>query len=467
MRYADTLIWLATAASTIDLAVGQTFTKCNPLQGTCPADPALGSSQLFDFTKGSSSAFSAAGAPSYDSNGASFSVAKSGDAPTITSNWYIMFGHVEVVMKAAPGVGIVSSMVLQSDDLDEVDFEWLGADNTQVQSNYFGKGNTGSYNRGAFHANPGNQNGFHTYTVDWTANQIVWQIDGVTVRALTQANAEPNQYPQTPMQLKLGIWSGGDPSNAPGTITWAGGSTNYGAGPYTMQVKSVKAIDYSTGKEYTYGDTSGSWQSIKSNGGTINSSGSGAGSVAVSAAPPVTSVSNGAPLPFSVTPQSVSTFVKPSIYPWIPEPTNSPTTMVTSIAGLPSGWTVTPSGKVVPPSAAPSPSPPVQSTQSQAVSPLASLSAAAGGYETITTYNQQGFPTVVVQPAGFASASKSYDVHGSLITSPPTPVAGGAKGAADVASTSAHIAFATGGAGSKQQNIGLGMVACGLLALMI
>lgn len=193
----------------------------NNVTGTCRADPALGTSELFDFTKGASSTFSAVGVLSYDSNGASFSVAKQGDAPTIISNWYIMFGHIEVVMKAAPGVGIVSSMVLQSDDLDEIDFEWLGADNTQVQSNYFGKGNTGSYNRGAFHPNPGNQNGFHTYTVDWTAKQIVWQIDGVTVRTLTQANAQPNQYPQTPMQLRLGIWSGGDPSNSQGTISKA------------------------------------------------------------------------------------------------------------------------------------------------------------------------------------------------------------------------------------------------------
>lgn len=121
-------------------------------------------------------------------------------------------------MKAAPGVGIVSSMVLQSDDLDEIDYEWLGSDNTQVQSNYFGKGQTTTYNRGAFHPDPSNQDGFHTYTVDWTAKQVVWQIDGTTVRVLTQASAEAGQYPQTPMQLKIGVWSGGDVSNAPGTI---------------------------------------------------------------------------------------------------------------------------------------------------------------------------------------------------------------------------------------------------------
>jgi hypothetical protein len=61
-----------------------------------------------------------------------------------------MFGKVEAVVKAAPGAGIVSSVVLQSDDRDEIDWEWVGSDSEQVQTNYFGKGITGSYNRGAF-----------------------------------------------------------------------------------------------------------------------------------------------------------------------------------------------------------------------------------------------------------------------------------------------------------------------------
>jgi beta-glucanase (GH16 family) len=128
-----------------------------------------------------------------------------------------MFGKVEVTLKAAPGAGIVSSVVLQSDDLDEIDWEWLGADSTEVQSNYFGKGQTTTYNRGAFHPNPDNQANFNTYTIDWTADQILWQINGQTVRSLLPANAD-NQYPQTPMQIKIGAWSGGDSSNAPGTI---------------------------------------------------------------------------------------------------------------------------------------------------------------------------------------------------------------------------------------------------------
>ena len=129
-----------------------------------------------------------------------------------------MFGRVEFVIKAAPGVGIVSSAVLQSDDLDEIDWEWLGSDPGQVQSNYFGKGLTLAYNRGAFHSAPGNQDGFKTYTIDWTADQIVWSIDGKTVRALSSSTASEYPYPQTPMMVKVGAWCGGCPSNAPGTI---------------------------------------------------------------------------------------------------------------------------------------------------------------------------------------------------------------------------------------------------------
>src|SRR5438045_399993 len=107
------------------------------------------------------------GNPTYSSNGVSFTIAKSGDSPTLKSTFYIMFGRVSITMKAAPGKGIVSTVVLISDDLDEIDLEWLGVDNGQVQSNYFGKGITGKYDRGGMHPAPNNQGQFTTYTIDW------------------------------------------------------------------------------------------------------------------------------------------------------------------------------------------------------------------------------------------------------------------------------------------------------------
>jgi beta-glucanase (GH16 family) len=273
-----------------------------------------------------------------------------------------MFGHVDYEIKAAPGIGIVSSAVLQSDCLDEIDWEWLGGDDAQVQSNYFGKGITSSYNRGAFHAANNNHDQFHTYSIDWTSEQIVWQIDGVTVRAMTYAEAETGQYPQTPMRIKVGAWSGGDPSNPAGTIQWAGGPTNYAAGPFTMYLKSIAVTDYSTGSQYTYSDRSGTWQSIQSNGGKINDNGSSGSSPTVAVAPTdPTSTSQStitAPLPFEGThAETTSSFVTPSIYPWIGSATATletaiSTAITTTISGLPSGWTINSSGKVVPPSAA-------------------------------------------------------------------------------------------------------------------
>jgi hypothetical protein len=104
----------------------QTFTACNPLNATCPSDLALGQYAQFDFTQNEANTAiwnSTSTALGFNSNGAGFTIAKSGDSPTIHSNFYIFFGTLSVVMKAAPGTGIVSSIVLLSDDLDEVDWE--------------------------------------------------------------------------------------------------------------------------------------------------------------------------------------------------------------------------------------------------------------------------------------------------------------------------------------------------------
>lgn len=263
-----------------------------------------------------------------------------------------MFGHVDFVVKPAPGVGIVSSAVLQSDDLDEIDWEWVGGDANHVQSNYFSKGQTTSYNRGASHDNPNNQADFHTYSIDWTAEQIAWQIDGTTVRTLTPTTAQ-GQYPQTPMMIKFGAWSGGDSANEQGTIAWAGGPTNYADGPFTMQVKSVSVTDYSTGTQYTYSDSSGTWTSIQAVGGKVNPSG-GKGAAPLIAAPPaVTAPSNSAPMPFEGTHREKSTYVKPNIYPWVPTTLQTNTVAAsTTYPGLPEGWTVRSDGKVLPPSSA-------------------------------------------------------------------------------------------------------------------
>jgi len=205
----------------------------------------------------------------YGALGAVFTFANRFDAPSISTNFYILFGHVEVVMQAAPGVGIISSSVLMSDDQDEIDWEFSGNDFSRgsgvVQTNYFGKGIVGDYDRGTYPSVSSPQTQFHSYGLDWSAEELTWSIDGVVVRTLACNNATSGayQYPQSPMTIQLGLWDGGDPSNQPGTIVWAGGETDMSQAPFTMYVKSVaitNANPCSGGYQYT--DTTGSYESI-------------------------------------------------------------------------------------------------------------------------------------------------------------------------------------------------------------
>ncbi|KUI69739.1 putative glycosidase crf1 [Cytospora mali] len=254
------------------LASAQTYSLCNPVEKTgCPADPAVGTTKTIDFTKGANDFFTAAEGTTvkYDDKlGAVFSINKETDAPTFTSTGYIFFGKVDVTVRASLGVGVVTSFVLQSDDLDEIDWEWLGGDNTEVQTNYFSKGNTTTYDRGGFSGVGSPVDEFHTYTIDWNAERLNWIIDGTVVRTLTYADAYDGvTYPQTPMQIKLGTWVAGRKDAAVGTVEWAGGYTDFSKAPFMGYYKSVVVQDYMNGadsaKQYVYGDKTGTYKSIK------------------------------------------------------------------------------------------------------------------------------------------------------------------------------------------------------------
>ncbi|PWY90007.1 concanavalin A-like lectin/glucanase, partial [Aspergillus heteromorphus CBS 117.55] len=274
----------AALTAALPFAAAQTYTDCNPLNKTCPADTAMSSTTFStDFRTGSFDGWLAtAENVTFTSEGAEFIINEEGVAPTIETDFYFFFGKAEVVMKAANGTGICSSIVLESDDLDEIDWEALGGDTTQIETNYFGKGDTSSYDRATWATVSTPQDTFHTYTVEWTEETTTWSIDGTVVRTLEYSDAESGtRYPQTPMRLKLGVWAAGDPSEAAGTIEWAGGETNFADVPFIMVVQSVAITNYNPGCSYTYSDESGDYTSIVVNNGTCSSS-SGSGSTSSS-----------------------------------------------------------------------------------------------------------------------------------------------------------------------------------------
>ena len=116
------------------------------------------------------------------------------------------------------------------------------------------------------------QETFHTYTVEYTKDAMTWSIDGKSIRTVAFNEAKGgSRFPQTPMRVKIGTWAGGDPDNDPGTIEWAGGETDYGAAPFTAYIKSVKIENENPASEYSYSDNSGSFESIKKEGGKDDS----------------------------------------------------------------------------------------------------------------------------------------------------------------------------------------------------
>ncbi|EEH38303.2 hypothetical protein PAAG_01224 [Paracoccidioides lutzii Pb01] len=214
------------------MALGQTYTACDPLKKSCPPNKALGKSIEVDLTKGRPENWDLSKDIKNGENGGVLAIEKDGIKAELISNFYIMFGRVDVTMRTSPGQGVVSSVVLESDCGDEVDFEWIGH-----------------------------------------SERIVWKIDGATIRVATAAESGQS-YPQTPALIQVGNWVGGDPErNQLETIEWAGGKVDYSAAPFVMYVKSIKVADYSTGRMYEYADQTGNWQSVKAVDGKINNHG--------------------------------------------------------------------------------------------------------------------------------------------------------------------------------------------------
>ncbi len=265
--FLSSAIGLLASSTLLHNVAAQVTTSCQPLNTTCPSDPAFGMDFNFNFNSTPNNQVweTTVGPVKYDAtNGATFTVAKQGDSPTIRSKFYFFFGRVEVWMKAAPGTGIISSLMLLSDDLDEIDWEFMGGNVSSAETNYFGKGQQDFHNAIYYPVNGGVQADFHNYTLVWTKDALDYYIDTQKVRTLLPKDANNSaNYPQTPMRMSIGIWAGGDPTLPEGTREWAGGDTDYSKGPFNMFVKSAHITDYSSGSEYTYGDKTGSWESIQ------------------------------------------------------------------------------------------------------------------------------------------------------------------------------------------------------------
>lgn len=149
------------------------------------------------------------------------------------NNHYIWYGKISGKIKSSRGKGVVTAFILLSDVKDEIDYEWVGADLTAVQTNFYWQGVLDWHN--SANASVNGQDTFddwHTYEIDWQPDQTQWIIDGTVMRTLKKSdtwNSTANrfQYPQTPARLQMSLWPAGQAGNAQGTIDWAGGEIDW------------------------------------------------------------------------------------------------------------------------------------------------------------------------------------------------------------------------------------------------
>ncbi|CAG7945292.1 unnamed protein product [Penicillium salamii] len=149
------------------------------------------------------------------------------------NNHYIWYGKVSGKIKSSRGKGVVTAFILLSDVKDEIDYEWVGADLSLVQTNYYWQGVLDWHNSGNISVKDEDTfNDWHTYEIDWTPEKVDWIVDGSVQRTLKKADtynetSKQYQFPQTPARLQMSLWPAGQASNAQGTIDWAGGEIDW------------------------------------------------------------------------------------------------------------------------------------------------------------------------------------------------------------------------------------------------
>ncbi|KAI8336274.1 concanavalin A-like lectin/glucanase domain-containing protein [Chlamydoabsidia padenii] len=154
-----------------------------------------------------------------------------GDGATFNYTTYLQYGSFSATIKPATVPGAVTAFIGIGNGGDEIDYEFLGGNKDNIQSNIFwGKKITYGVNSG-IHALPNNAlpgSAYHKYTINWTPTQIQWLIDNKLVRTKTRESTRDAsgqyEYPSEPLRIQLGLW---DASTAPYTAQWAHGPIDW------------------------------------------------------------------------------------------------------------------------------------------------------------------------------------------------------------------------------------------------
>jgi endo-1,3-1,4-beta-glycanase ExoK len=164
-----------------------------------------------------------------------FARAESGDKALVCgevqSKKRYSYGTYEVRMKAASGAGLDQGFFTyigpnDKQPWDEIDFEVLGKDPSQVQLNYYVDGKGG--HEQLVPVPGGAEAGFNDYAFVWEKDRIRWYVDGELVRTAE----DPAGLPSHASKIFMSIW-GSDKMKS-----WLGAFVEP-TGPLTLEVDRV------------------------------------------------------------------------------------------------------------------------------------------------------------------------------------------------------------------------------------
>ncbi|KAI9007271.1 concanavalin A-like lectin/glucanase domain-containing protein [Gaertneriomyces semiglobifer] len=158
------------------------------------------------------------------------------------SRW-VKYAKISAKMSAVAVPGVVTTLITMSERGDEIDWETVGNDPNNIQTNIFYKGILEYGKHGDIH--PVQDIGaFHTYEIDWKSSGLTFSIDGRVVRTVTPTSenaksamlpAGENWYPTTASLIQFSVWEHQG--------SWAGGPVDWSKHPTNMLPAWFESLD--------------------------------------------------------------------------------------------------------------------------------------------------------------------------------------------------------------------------------
>ncbi|OMP10769.1 Glycoside hydrolase, family 16 [Corchorus olitorius] len=167
-----------------------------------------------------------------------------------------LFGRIDMQLKLVAGnsAGTVTAYYLSSQGPthDEIDFEFLGnlsGDPYILHTNVFTQGKGNREQQFYLWFDP--TRNFHTYSIIWKPQHIIFLVDNIPIRVFKNAEAVGVPFPKSqPMRIYSSLWSADDWATRGGLV-----KTDWTKAPFTAYYRNFNAKPYSTNSV-----SDGAWQ---------------------------------------------------------------------------------------------------------------------------------------------------------------------------------------------------------------